>query len=80
MFLYCFGTKYYFKFSFLSFLCLECFWAFYGFNCSLIHHCSFSRVQREQLAAIFQLLRDNKETFGDVSQGDMEEQLRLYSI
>ncbi|XP_075889688.1 matrix-remodeling-associated protein 7 isoform X2 [Nelusetta ayraudi] len=38
------------------------------------------RVQREQLAAIFQLLRDNKETFGDVSEGDMEEQLRLYSI
>lgn len=39
-----------------------------------------SRVQREQLAAIFQLLKDNKSTFGDVSEGDMEEQLRLYSI
>nr|XP_057922795.1 matrix-remodeling-associated protein 7-like isoform X2 [Doryrhamphus excisus] len=38
------------------------------------------RVQREQLAAIFQLLRDNTETFGEVSEGDMEEQLRLYSI
>ncbi|XP_041672254.1 uncharacterized protein LOC121528746 isoform X2 [Cheilinus undulatus] len=38
------------------------------------------RVQREQLAAIFQLLKDNKETFGDVTEGDMEEQLRLYSI
>lgn len=38
------------------------------------------RVQREQLAAIFQLLKDNKATFGDVSEGDMEEQLRLYSI
>uniref|UniRef100_A0A3Q1BVD0 Matrix-remodeling-associated protein 7 helical domain-containing protein n=1 Tax=Amphiprion ocellaris TaxID=80972 RepID=A0A3Q1BVD0_AMPOC len=38
------------------------------------------RVQHEQLAAIFQLLKDNKETFGDVSEGDMEEQLRLYSI
>ncbi|XP_056222943.1 matrix-remodeling-associated protein 7-like isoform X1 [Seriola aureovittata] len=38
------------------------------------------RVQREQLAAIFQLLHDNKETFGEVSEGDMEEQLRLYSI
>ncbi|TMS21956.1 matrix-remodeling-associated protein 7 isoform X1 [Larimichthys crocea] len=38
------------------------------------------RVQREQLAAIFQLLKDNKETFGDLSEGDMEEQLRLYSI
>uniref|UniRef100_A0A3Q3JGU3 Matrix-remodeling-associated protein 7 helical domain-containing protein n=1 Tax=Monopterus albus TaxID=43700 RepID=A0A3Q3JGU3_MONAL len=38
------------------------------------------RVQREQLAAIFQLLKDNKETFGEVSDGDIEEQLRLYSI
>ncbi|KAM9773391.1 matrix-remodeling-associated protein 7-like isoform X3 [Syngnathus typhle] len=38
------------------------------------------RVQREQLAAIFQLLKDNTETFGDVSEGDMEDQLRLYSI
>ncbi|XP_047464171.1 uncharacterized protein LOC125021984 isoform X4 [Mugil cephalus] len=38
------------------------------------------RVQREQLAAIFQLLKDNKETFGEVSNGDIEEQLRLYSI
>ncbi|XP_078019318.1 matrix-remodeling-associated protein 7 isoform X2 [Epinephelus lanceolatus] len=38
------------------------------------------RVQREQVAAIFQLLKDNQETFGDVSEGDMEEQLRLYSI
>lgn len=38
------------------------------------------RVQHEQLAAIFQLLKENKETFGEVSEGDMEEQLRLYSI
>ncbi|XP_010864326.2 serine and arginine rich splicing factor 2a isoform X1 [Esox lucius] len=38
------------------------------------------RVQREQLAAIFQLLKENQETFGDVSEGDMEEQLRLYNI
>lgn len=38
------------------------------------------RVQREQLSAIFQLLKDNKETFGEVSEGDIEEQLRLYSI
>lgn len=38
------------------------------------------RVQREQLAAIFQLLKNNKDTFGDVSQGEMEEQLKLYSI
>ncbi|XP_074475625.1 matrix-remodeling-associated protein 7 isoform X3 [Sebastes fasciatus] len=38
------------------------------------------RVQREQLAVIFQLLKDNQETFGEVSEVDMEEQLRLYSI
>ncbi|KAM4623855.1 matrix-remodeling-associated protein 7 isoform 2-T2 [Polymixia lowei] len=38
------------------------------------------RVQREQLAAIFQLLKQNKETFGEVSEGDIEEQLKLYSI
>ncbi|XP_076007593.1 matrix-remodeling-associated protein 7 isoform X2 [Genypterus blacodes] len=38
------------------------------------------RVQCEQLAAIFQLLRDNKDAFGDVSEGDMDEQLKLYSI
>lgn len=45
-----------------------------------LHVFSPPRVQREQLAAIFQLLKDNKATFGDVSEGDMEEQLRLYSI
>ncbi|KAM9831204.1 matrix-remodeling-associated protein 7 [Neosynchiropus ocellatus] len=38
------------------------------------------RVQREQLAAIFQLLKENTDAFGEVSDGDMEEQLRLYSI
>uniref|UniRef100_A0A668S4C2 Matrix-remodeling-associated protein 7 helical domain-containing protein n=1 Tax=Oreochromis aureus TaxID=47969 RepID=A0A668S4C2_OREAU len=38
------------------------------------------RVQHEQLAAIFQLLKENKETFGEVSEGDIEEQLQLYSI
>ncbi|KAJ8363651.1 hypothetical protein SKAU_G00124820 [Synaphobranchus kaupii] len=38
------------------------------------------RVQREQLAAIFQLLKDNQDTFGDVTEGDVEEQLKLYSI
>ncbi|CAB1338566.1 unnamed protein product [Coregonus sp. 'balchen'] len=38
------------------------------------------RVQQEQLAAIFQLLKENQETFGEVSEGDVEEQLRLYSI
>ncbi|KAK6328455.1 hypothetical protein J4Q44_G00004330 [Coregonus suidteri] len=39
-----------------------------------------SLVQREQLAAIFQLLKENQETFGEVSEGDVEEQLRLYNI
>ncbi|CAL9699224.1 unnamed protein product [Knipowitschia caucasica] len=38
------------------------------------------RVQREQLSAIFQLLKTNKDTFGDVSQGEVEDQLRLYSL
>ncbi|XP_028675031.2 FILIA-N KH-like domain-containing protein [Erpetoichthys calabaricus] len=37
------------------------------------------RVQREQLAAIFQLLQAKRETFGEMSPGDMEEQLKLYS-
>uniref|UniRef100_A0A8C5AXC1 Matrix-remodeling-associated protein 7 helical domain-containing protein n=1 Tax=Gadus morhua TaxID=8049 RepID=A0A8C5AXC1_GADMO len=37
------------------------------------------RVQREQLAAIFQLLRENKQTFGEVSEGELEDQFRLYS-
>ncbi|CDQ76300.1 unnamed protein product [Oncorhynchus mykiss] len=36
------------------------------------------RVQREQLAAIFQLLKENQETFGEVSERDVEDQ--LYSI
>lgn len=47
---------------------------------SCLHLLFVLRVQREQLAAIFQLLKDNTETFGNVSEGDMEEQLRLYSI
>ncbi|XP_077057233.1 matrix-remodeling-associated protein 7 [Siphateles boraxobius] len=38
------------------------------------------RVQQEQLAAIFQLLRDKQDTFGDVTEGDLQEQLKLYSI
>lgn len=38
------------------------------------------RVQREQLTAIFQLLRENQDTFGEVSEGEVEEQLKLYSI
>ncbi|XDV44546.1 hypothetical protein PO909_012806 [Leuciscus waleckii] len=38
------------------------------------------RVQQEQLAAIFQLLRDKQDTFGDVTEGDLQDQLKLYSI
>ncbi|XP_055448471.1 matrix-remodeling-associated protein 7 isoform X1 [Psammomys obesus] len=38
------------------------------------------RVQKEQLAAIFKLMKDNKETFGEISDGDMQEQLRLYDM
>ncbi|XP_060796315.1 matrix-remodeling-associated protein 7-like [Neoarius graeffei] len=38
------------------------------------------RVQREQLAAIFKLLKENQDTFGEVTEKDMEEQLKLYSI
>ncbi|KAL7861021.1 hypothetical protein AOLI_G00173700 [Acnodon oligacanthus] len=37
------------------------------------------RVQREQLAAIFKLLKDNQDTFGEVTEGDVEEQLKLYT-
>ncbi|XP_013361483.1 PREDICTED: matrix-remodeling-associated protein 7 isoform X1 [Chinchilla lanigera] len=38
------------------------------------------RVQKEQLAAIFKLMKDNKETFGELSDGDVQEQLRLYDM
>lgn len=38
------------------------------------------RVQKEQLAAIFKLMQDNKETFGEMSDGDVQEQLRLYDM
>lgn len=38
------------------------------------------RVQKEQLAAIFKLMEDNKETFGEMSHGDVQEQLRLYDM
>ncbi|KAH0518660.1 Matrix-remodeling-associated protein 7, partial [Microtus ochrogaster] len=38
------------------------------------------RVQKEQLAAIFKLMKDNKETFGEMTDGDMQEQLRLYDM
>ena len=39
-----------------------------------------SRVQQEQLAAIFLLLKENQEVLGEVTEGDMEEQLKLYSL
>lgn len=51
-----------------------------GWRLRFVYLCVFPRVQREQLAAIFQLLKENQETFGEVSEGDVEEQLRLYSI
>lgn len=38
------------------------------------------RVQKEQLAAIFKLMKDNKETFGEMSDGDVQDQLRLYDM
>ncbi|XP_067286700.1 uncharacterized protein [Pseudorasbora parva] len=38
------------------------------------------RIQQEQLAAIFQLLRDKEDTFGEVTESDLQEQLKLYSI
>lgn len=40
----------------------------------------FPRVQQEQLAAIFMLLKENQEVLGEVTEGDMEEQLKLYSL
>ncbi|OWK50669.1 Matrix-remodeling-associated protein 7 [Lonchura striata] len=39
-----------------------------------------SWVQREQLAAIFRLMKEKSDTFGEMSEGDMKEQLRLYDI
>uniref|UniRef100_A0A7M4EI09 Matrix-remodeling-associated protein 7 helical domain-containing protein n=1 Tax=Crocodylus porosus TaxID=8502 RepID=A0A7M4EI09_CROPO len=38
------------------------------------------RVQRKQLAAIFRLMKEKSDTFGEMSEGDMKEQLRLYDI
>ncbi|XP_039356714.1 matrix-remodeling-associated protein 7 isoform X2 [Mauremys reevesii] len=38
------------------------------------------RVQREQLTAIFRLMKENSETFGGMSEGDMKEQLKLYDM
>ncbi|XP_026523315.1 matrix-remodeling-associated protein 7 isoform X2 [Notechis scutatus] len=38
------------------------------------------RVQREQLAAIFTLLKEKSDTFGDMSESDIKEQLKLYDM
>ncbi|XP_073684534.1 uncharacterized protein mxra7 [Garra rufa] len=38
------------------------------------------RIQQEQLAAIFQLLKDKQDTFGEVTEKDLQEQLKLYSV
>lgn len=38
------------------------------------------RVQREQLTAIFRLMKENSETFGEMTEGDMKEQLKLYDM
>lgn len=42
--------------------------------------CICSRVQNDQLAVIFLLLMQNQEALGEVTEGDMEEQLKLYSL
>ena len=52
------------------------FWVYMVYMLSVLW---LPRVQREQLAAIFQLLRENKQTFGEVSEGELEDQFRLYS-
>ncbi|KAJ6660466.1 hypothetical protein lerEdw1_017890 [Lerista edwardsae] len=38
------------------------------------------RVQREQLTAIFTLMKEKTETFGDMSETDIKEQLKLYDM
>ncbi|XP_006136552.1 matrix-remodeling-associated protein 7 isoform X2 [Pelodiscus sinensis] len=38
------------------------------------------RVQREQLTAIFRLMEENSKTFGEMSEGDVMEQLKLYDM
>lgn len=49
---------------------------------SIFFLCSFllDRVQKEQLAAIFKLMKDSKDTFGEMSDADVQEQLRLYDM
>ncbi|XP_029456274.1 matrix-remodeling-associated protein 7 isoform X2 [Rhinatrema bivittatum] len=38
------------------------------------------RVQCEQLAAIFHLMKEKQETFGEMTEGDVKEQLKLYNM
>ncbi|XP_053309925.1 matrix-remodeling-associated protein 7 [Spea bombifrons] len=38
------------------------------------------RVQREQLGAIFQMMEQNQETFGKMSDHDVKDQLKLYNM
>ncbi|XP_015275894.1 PREDICTED: matrix-remodeling-associated protein 7 [Gekko japonicus] len=38
------------------------------------------RIQRQQLAAIFRLMKENAETFGEMSETDIKEQLKLYDM
>ncbi|XP_066474553.1 matrix-remodeling-associated protein 7 isoform X3 [Tiliqua scincoides] len=38
------------------------------------------RVRREQLTAIFNLMKEKTETFGDMSETDIKEQLKLYDM
>ncbi|XP_030064038.1 matrix-remodeling-associated protein 7 isoform X2 [Microcaecilia unicolor] len=38
------------------------------------------RVQSEQLANIIQLMKEKQETFGEMTEADMEEQLKLYNM
>ncbi|KAL8163161.1 UNVERIFIED_CONTAM: hypothetical protein K2H54_012593 [Gekko kuhli] len=39
-----------------------------------------NRIQRQQLAAIFSLMKENAETFGEMNETDIKEQLKLYDI
>lgn len=45
-------------------------------------YCSslLGRIQRQQLAAIFSLMKEKAETFGEMSETDIKEQLKLYDM
>nr|XP_020662126.1 bifunctional arginine demethylase and lysyl-hydroxylase JMJD6 isoform X2 [Pogona vitticeps] len=38
------------------------------------------RIEREQLTAIFNLIKEKEDTFGEMSENDIKEQLKLYDI